>query len=284
MAISGRTLRRTIAPWLPESLKASFRGRLFGYGAAHAPLAARFAEDPRGPFAIIDERLMIRYRDEDRDDFTYQFVQNGDSADEMAGFLRAAEGARTFVDVGAWKGIFSLLFCSMRRDNRAIAYEPSPEGRAAIDALAAANAIEAICVRPVAVGAATTRVAGRLAPNGTYAVGGDESAGAPIGEIDAVSLDDDVAAVGAVPEILKIDVEGYEYEVLVGARRLLARHKPTVCLELHLDLLERRGIGAAAVLDELASHGYQFVRCTGAALTARQICGSPQAILRFIAR
>jgi FkbM family methyltransferase len=284
MSITPRALRRAVGPWLPEPMKRSLRAKLFGYTGSHGRLAVRFEEDAHGPFATIDDRIALRYRVEDAGDFAYQFRDNGDSVDEMAGFLRCARDARTFVDVGAWKGLFSLLFCSLHPDNRAVAYEPSPAGQHAIRALASANAISSIAVRTVAVGASPSRVPGRRAPNGTFAVAGDDSDGAAIGDLDVVSLDEDLQALDVTPDLVKIDVEGYEYEVLVGARRLLSRSRPIVCLELHLDVLERRGVSPSTVLDELALRGYGFENAAGAPLTPSQICGSAHAILRFIAR
>jgi hypothetical protein len=50
---------------------------------------------------------------------------------------------------------------------------------------------------------------------------------------------------------VKIDVEGYEAEVVEGARALLAdgRRRPRLlCIEVHLALLARRGDGGAAGL------------------------------------
>ena len=98
-----------------------------------------------------------------------------------------------------------------------------------------------------------------------------------------MSLDDEVRSSGVAPDLLKIDVEGYEYEVLVGARVLLRERKPAICLELHLDLLERRGQSPIDVLGELQSHGYQFRSCAGDDLSASQICNSMYAVRRFVA-
>jgi len=138
----GRVLRQRVAPFIPERLKAPFRPRLFGYRPASVTLPIVFASDDRGRHATIDGRAMIRYRDQDAADFQYHLVDNGESIEEIAGFLELAESARTFFDVGAWKGLFALAFCSMERDRterRAVAYEPSAPGIAAMTALADLN-------------------------------------------------------------------------------------------------------------------------------------------------
>jgi Methyltransferase FkbM domain len=56
------------------------------------------------------------------------------------------------------------------------------------------------------------------------------------GEIIAVpvtTLDDFVAGGGPVPRLIKIDVEGGEYEVLRGGASLFAMHRPLIIAEVH---------------------------------------------------
>lgn len=43
-----------------------------------------------------------------------------------------------------------------------------------------------------------------------------------------------------VPELIKIDVEGAEYDVLQGGLRTLKKHKPILVIEVHSKLLEER--------------------------------------------
>ena len=97
------------------------------------------------------------------------------------------------------------------------------------------------------------------------------------------SVDHEVRALGLVPDLLKIDVEGYEHEVLLGASELLRNRKPPVCLELHLDELDRRGVDARDVLGELQSHGYRFRKCSGAGWSSAEIRNAMSAIVRLVA-
>jgi hypothetical protein len=50
--------------------------------------------------------------------------------------------------------------------------------------------------------------------------------------VPAITLDDFVAAGGPPPQLVKIDVEGGEYEVLRGVR-LLATQRPLIIAEIH---------------------------------------------------
>ena len=52
-------------------------------------------------------------------------------------------------------------------------------------------------------------------------------------KVPAVSLDDFIANGGPVPHLVKIDVEGGEFEVLRGGQQLFAGSKPLLVVEVH---------------------------------------------------
>ncbi len=51
--------------------------------------------------------------------------------------------------------------------------------------------------------------------------------------VPVTTLDDFVAAGGPLPQLVKIDVEGGEYEVLRGGSTLFANHRPQIVVEVH---------------------------------------------------
>ncbi len=51
--------------------------------------------------------------------------------------------------------------------------------------------------------------------------------------VPATTLDEFVASSGIVPELVKVDVEGGEYEVLRGGETLFRRERPRVLVEVH---------------------------------------------------
>lgn len=71
------------------------------------------------------------------------------------------------------------------------------------------------------------------------------------------TLDDLVDDLGlARLDFVKIDVEGAEASLLLGAERTLDRFRPTLMLELEDRHLERFGTTVAAVMERLADQGY----------------------------
>ena len=64
----------------------------------------------------------------------------------------------------------------------------------------------------------------------------------------------------------KIDVEGAEHKVLLGMDGLIARDRPALAIELSDAWLRRLGSSASALLDHLASRGYEAFRLTDSGL------------------
>lgn len=78
------------------------------------------------------------------------------------------------------------------------------------------------------------------------------------------SIDSICAELGRDPDIVKIDVDGYEAKVLPGAMELLRRRKPWIVLELHRQVyLERFGVTRSAVLRPLLDIGYRAMLVSG---------------------
>lgn len=70
-------------------------------------------------------------------------------------------------------------------------------------------------------------------------------------------LDDLVGTIGQRVSLIKIDVEGFEFEVLAGAERTIADHRPVVAAELSPEWLRSRGVPLAALQTWLSDHEYR---------------------------
>jgi FkbM family methyltransferase len=77
------------------------------------------------------------------------------------------------------------------------------------------------------------------------------------------------------PDLVKIDVEGYEAHVLRGMQGILTRFKPTVLMEVHPHLLRQHGESSDEVDRLMASRGYSktLLRAPGiGTATSHQQC------------
>jgi methyltransferase FkbM-like protein len=102
--------------------------------------------------------------------------------------------------------------------------------------------------------------------------------------VKVTTLDAEVARLGVVPGVVRIDVRGAELEVLRGGRELLGKHGPLLFLELHLDALEARGVAPDAIVELLRGHGYRFETPLGRRLSPTAVASSPDPVLHVVAR
>jgi hypothetical protein len=102
--------------------------------------------------------------------------------------------------------------------------------------------------------------------------------------LEIESVDDFCRDSKIAPTLLKIDVEGYEHEVLLGSAQTLACLHPWVFLELHLHYLEARGIAVSETLGLLENQKYRFTLLDGTPMSGRELCDCPLSRIHLIAR
>jgi FkbM family methyltransferase len=144
-----------------------------------------------------------------------------------------------FYDVGAHTGFFSLIAARrVGEEGVVIALEPDPDNAAVLRVNLAKNQVRQVKVIEAAAWSATgevsfeqasrasNRTQGRVIGSGN---GGTQKIAAP-----AVCLDDLVFLRGErPPRLIKMDIEGGEWEALLGARRLLREVQPDLLCEVH---------------------------------------------------
>lgn len=74
-----------------------------------------------------------------------------------------------------------------------------------------------------------------------------------------ITLDQYIAATQAYyPGFFKIDVEGYELNVLRGGERVIKSFKPVMVIEINDLTLNRTGVNRQEIFDWLISHNYNY--------------------------
>jgi FkbM family methyltransferase len=280
-----REAARFAAGWLPQPLRAHLARRRFGYAGDGATFDLARTARPDGTIAIAvsgGPRFLLPPGLDP--DFAFHFVENADSRDEMAAFIRLSRERphdAWLLDVGAHKGLFSIVHLMVAPEHRALLIEPSrPLAREAESLLRLNGVHDRAEVLVAGAGAATATRKIVTDALGFAQITGDASGeDVPFATIDALC-----AARRMAPSLIKIDVEGAEADVLRGARSTLQAHHPIVCLELHFDEMERRGDSAGALLEDMASMGYRFESTRGEALPLWRLRRSLMAIVRVVAR
>lgn len=128
----------------------------------------------------------------------------------------------TAVVISKWIGQAGRVYC----------FEPNPENLPIINKNIEINDIHNVVVIPKAVGAADGKIKITNSDSNSYILKGSENNGV---EVAVVRVDD---YLNLKPTMLKIDVEGFEVEVLKGAKELLKTH-PKLAIELHPDMIQR---------------------------------------------
>jgi hypothetical protein len=79
-------------------------------------------------------------------------------------------------------------------------------------------------------------------------------------EAEVKTLDEDIAEARLpAPDFVKVDVEGYELQVLQGARQLLTTKRPSLYLEMHGETMDEKRANVHAIVEFLNSVGYQDI-------------------------
>lgn len=153
-------------------------------------------------------------------------------------------------DCGANIGFTSVFFSKQAKNGKVYAFEALPKNAQAIHKNIALNKCDNVEVVNKGVGSHSGVLHFSTFGNGAVASGSKKNTVA----VDVVTLDSFFAE-KKKPDFLKIDVEGFEYEVLTGAAGILALH-PKIALEMHVFTYADKRRQSQALLSLLESNGY----------------------------
>jgi FkbM family methyltransferase len=173
----------------------------------------------------------------------------------------------TVYDIGAFHGLLTLFFASQAKT--VISFEPNSQNRRRLTDNMTLNGIQNVTVRNVGVGSSReTRkmVVSPLMPGGASVDGKAEEnlmragVGTTAEEVRIVTLDCEIPEANLpVPDFIKIDTEGWEIEVLCGARHTLESHRPTLFLEMHGETLREKKRKVAEIVAFLWDLNYRTI-------------------------
>ena len=189
--------------------------------------------------------------------------------------VRSVLGAGdTAIDVGGHIGFFTMQMATMVGPTGGIySFEPLDSNADLLERSVDENRFrDRVTFQRAAVGAATGTATltfpmetlnsggAYLLRAGTSPLTGNQKKAVPV-----IALDD-VKVRGRV-RLIKMDVEGAEPQVVRGAARLLAEHRPVILSELHpLQLDRASGITAEQFLEQLRGVGYRARTIDGASI------------------
>lgn len=183
--------------------------------------------------------------------------------DEMTFTLRYLGPGDAFIDVGANIGVYSLLASSVNAGAPVVAIEPHPVACSRLRENASINSLGNIHVREAAAGSAvgSAMLTADLVDQNRIRTGSEGDARSI--QVSIVTLDAELVELGIDPAsvaLVKVDTEGFEAEVLAGARQLLDRHPGPVWIIELIGLATRYGSDDGAVRAMFAERGYRPLR------------------------
>lgn len=162
-----------------------------------------------------------------------QFLLGSYETYMQAAFAKFVRNGATVYDVGAHAGYHSLL-CALLvgPSGRVIAFEPNPRNRESIKRQLSANPAASVTITPYALSDLCETVAldtshgsgqGHLSDEGDFSV--------EARTIDFLIEHEDFPA----PDVIKIDVEGHEEQVLLGALETIDKCRPVILCDRNDD-------------------------------------------------
>lgn len=170
-------------------------------------------------------------------------------------------------DVGAHAGQFSKLFASIAAEGRVYAFEPGSYARAILRTVIWLKRLPNVSIVPLGLGGVTGVTLLNLPIKASGSRGfGLSHLGAPEARWERVAQElVGQATIDAVAErlgltrldFIKADIEGWEVQMLRGARDSLQRFRPRLLLELAGAQLARAGDRISDAFALLGEHGYR---------------------------
>ncbi len=176
----------------------------------------------------IREGIILDVGFEDYPKYGFEFFcwRNEECVREMDCFIKYARGGRYLLDVGAFHGLFSMVFCEMNKGASATAIEPFEEP------------IKVLKEHRNDYGITTINVAFSNWTGTKKLYTWDQhlirdKLNDSQTEVEVPCMTGDECCKFISPDVIKIDVEGDELVVLQGLKETIEKNHPIIFLELH---------------------------------------------------
>ena len=164
------------------------------------------------------------------------FVYGTWEPEVISAVTATVKSGMTVIDIGAHIGYYTLLFAKcVGSSGRVISFEPLPANFELLNENVHLNRLSCVKTFPQAVFSRNEQIILTVPDNLLHS--GDASVchggGTKQFCVQATTLDSFCDSSRLQPDLIKMDVEGAEHEVLMGATETIARCHPKLLIELH---------------------------------------------------
>lgn len=178
---------------------------------------------------VIRPDIVLDVHPESKYGFEFFVFRSPPMVTELDCFIEYARGKKCLFDVGAFHGLFAMVFAKLNPKGVAYSFEPAPEQFSILvengeNMYNIFNNLTALSDKKGTI---------RMKKEWEHLA---ESRDENEETIDIDCCDGDTYCQGreVYPDIIKIDVEGGELKVLKGFKRTIKEYKPIIFLELHM--------------------------------------------------
>jgi FkbM family methyltransferase len=230
----------------------------------------RYATISRHRVSLGGQDVVFSTQDEYSKRWFYPRYDQGRIHEEPATLLFLDEIARSrcFADVGANLGWFTCLAAKRLPDGKVFSFELDEQNYHLLEINVRLNQASNVELVHAAVSDQPGRIAYRkpgFGPSAAFSILPRDAIAddTRVVHVDAVTLDGYFAARDAVPDFVKIDVEGAELQVLRGMFDLIRSIRPRLLVEVHPRALSAYGHAPGEVLSLLWEEGYEVSEVQG---------------------
>jgi len=195
----------------------------------------------------------------DISDYIGHYLYFGFKDEDIEKLYALCQEGSNVLDIGTNIGWVAHNLARISKSGSVLGFEPDPYNYDRCLENIKLNSLKNLHVYPVGLGAANTRVGMEIRTPSN--LGGNRIApaagNATTRTVEIKKLDDfEPAKALRQIHLIKIDVEGYELNVLRGAENTIAAHHPIFFIELDDNNLRDQGDSASSLVEFLASRGY----------------------------
>lgn len=193
-----------------------------------------------------------------------RFQHHGDLKDIFSPYIK---DDAIVLDVGGHAGQFTKLFAKMAPKGKVFTFEPASYTRQILQSMAGLKRLNNVFIIPFGLGDKASEQTLNVPIKKSGSVGyGLSFIGTP--NSDRHDLYKDQILITTIDKIvdcfniqridfIKVDIEGFEYQLLQGARESIKRFKPTLFLEICDSALCRNNSSSKDIFEFLAPFGYK---------------------------